>query len=623
MPGLVGIVSLNDNKIDLSLMKAMSAAIQHRSWYLQDNYVSPQETVAVDRVHLGIINQAKQPYLACSGKVKVFFHGEIYNGQATPSNPLELIYSLYEKKGLNFASFLNGSFIIVIVDEDKDVVLIANDRLATKPLFCFNDGQALYFGPEMKSLFLVPSLKRKLNLPAVADFLANGHFIREHTLVEGLETVDGATVLKVTAGGVTRHKYWEYNLEQGEPDRGEKYYQETLTGLLRQAISSRLSVDSPYGVLLSGGYDSRAILGGYLEAKNGQKVYTISWGRKEDIPHSDCDIARRLAQQIGADHKFYELTAEEVIDNFRDFIFLGEGVTRFPESYQVFQRIRDDRGIKILLRGDECFGWKSHLVHDEETMFWALSLNAFHTIGRYRRIFKPTCFDLFSQLDLETRHHVSAQCSAQNIHNRKDYFYLTVRLKNFINPLNYVKNFAVESFNPFLDYSLLDFVSTLPVKYRLDKALYKKTVIKMFPNLFKEVAQQRNDIDWAASFKESPSLKHFIYQELLDPHSFLAEFVNPAGLKTELDSFFASSATSSAGSRRPGLKARLRAKAFNLGKKSPQAYNLLHTTSYYVDKWRGASKDGLPPEQLIIRLLILKGWADVFLNYPVVKAAEQ
>jgi hypothetical protein len=133
MPGLVGIVSL---------IPAMRAAIKHRDWYEVDDCVNASGTVAISRVNLGIINKEKQPYSARGGRVKVFLHGEICNDEVADSGPLEFIYRQYEE----------------------------------------NDGRAMYFGPEMKSLLLVPALKRKLNLAAVADFSANGHFTREHTL---------------------------------------------------------------------------------------------------------------------------------------------------------------------------------------------------------------------------------------------------------------------------------------------------------------------------------------------------------------------------------------------------------------------------------------------------------
>ncbi|RKY26350.1 MAG: hypothetical protein DRP79_05055, partial [Planctomycetota bacterium] len=384
MPGLIGIISTNGKRVNQDLARAMRNAIRHQDWYMVDDYVNERGTVAISRVHLGIIGQGKQPFSARNDKIRVFLYGEIYNDGAANSNPLEFIYRLYEKEGSNFASFLNGSFTIVIVDEYKDTVLFANDRIATKPIFYFYDGKALYFGPEIKSLLGVSSLKKKLNLVAVADFLANGHFTADHTLIEGLETLDRATVLEVKNSTIARRQYWEFELEEGKPDRGAAYYREKLSGLLRLAVRRRLRTDNTYGILLSGGYDSRAILGCYLEARGNDGLHTISWGRAEDIPNGDCAIAKRLAHKLGADHHFYRLAAEEIIENFRDFVWLGEGLTWFPESYQVFHRIREQQDIEIVMRGDECFGWNWSTVHDEHTMFRALDLRTLRYVPAYQ-----------------------------------------------------------------------------------------------------------------------------------------------------------------------------------------------------------------------------------------------
>jgi len=615
MPGLVGVVSISGSEIDLNLMPAMRDAIRHQGWYEVDDYVNPRGTVAISRVNLGIINKDKQPYSARHGQVKVFLHGEIYNDEVADSNPLEFIYRLYEKRGLDFAAFLNGSFVIVIVDEEQEVVLVANDRIATKPLFYFDDGRAVYFGPEMKSLLLVPSLKREINLAAVADFLTNGQFTREHTLIEHLETVNNATVLKITPGGVSQHTYWRCVIETEDKDRGLDYYQQALVETLRKAVSRRLQTHNTYGVLLSGGYDSRGILGFCLERRNDRDLHTISWGREEDIPDSDCIIARELARKLGIDHTFYRLTAEEVIDNFRDFVFLGEGRTWFPESYSVFHRIREQQGINILLRGDEWLGSESRWVHDEHTMFCTLSLRAFRNIPEYQKILKPAYYQMFCEHDAETIRLVSSRCSAKNIHDRKDFFFMDILLRYYINPLNYVKNFALESFTPLLDHDILDLVSTLPIKYRLDKGLYKGTVRKMFPGLFEEVAKSHNMIDWAASFRSSPQLQRFVYRELIEQRNIFSELMSLDHLKGELDAFFAAPAD-------PSIKTRVKHGVLKLLTVSPAAYNYAHKCSYYIRKWRGRVRDPLPPEQLIVRLLVMKIWGDVFLNYPAVRMSR-
>ena len=72
MPGLVGIISIDDDKINLDLMKAMRDAIRHQDWYGVDDYVNTKGTVAISRVHLRIINKDKQPFSARNGRVKIF-----------------------------------------------------------------------------------------------------------------------------------------------------------------------------------------------------------------------------------------------------------------------------------------------------------------------------------------------------------------------------------------------------------------------------------------------------------------------------------------------------------------------------------------------------------------------
>lgn len=617
MPGLVGAVSLTGKAIHPGLLPAMRDAIRHRDGYTVDDYVHAKGTVAISRVNLGVINTGRQPHSAGNGRVKVFLHGELYNDEIGRSDPLAFIYRLYEKAGAEFAASLHGSFVVVIVDEDRDIVLVANDRIAAKPLFYFSDGRAVYFGPEMKSLLPVPSLARELDLAALADFLANGHFTAGHTLIQGLQTMDSATVLQITSGGMTRHRYWKFENERQERDRGPEDYQARLAALLRSAVRRRLRSDRSYGILLSGGYDSRAILGCYLEERAGEKPNTLSWGREEDIPGSDCLIAKRLAQELGAQHTFYHLAAREVIDRFHEFVFLGEGLTDFPESYDVFKRIREQQQIDIVLRGDECFGFSKWLkVHDERTMFLALGFKSLENTTVYKRILKPSHYRAFCEFDAETTRYRSSRCSARNVHNRKDFFYLDVRLKNYLNPLNYVKNFYVESFTPFLDYDLLDFIAALPVRYRLGKRFYRSTVVHMFPELYAEIAQQHNMIDWAASLKGSPELERFVYRELLEGQNLLSEFLDLEGLKSELDAFF------STGPHPQALDKRARGDALKALEGLPTAYRLAHKCFYSIQKHRGKVRDVLLPEQWIIRLLILKAWGDMFLTHPVARAPE-
>jgi len=122
----------------------------------------------------------------------------------------------------------------------------------------------------------------------------------------------------------------------------------------------------------------------------------------------------------------------------------------------------------------------------------------------------------------------------------------------------------------------------------------------------------RNDIDWAASFRSSPELERFVYRELVEEQNVFSEFIDLNGLKSELDAFFAIPVD-------PSIETRAKTSALELLETWPAAHHFAHKCSYYVRKWRGQVRDLLPPEELIMRLLVLKVWGDVFLNYPVAR----
>lgn len=603
MPGLVGYVSKDKSRNNSTLMCDMCNILKHRKWYKTDSYTDEKEGLAISHIHLGIINNTFYPYLSQDGKTKIFMHGEICNDDATNrSDQLEFVYHQYQKNGVDFAVKLNGSFVIIIIDDAEDIVIIANDRTASKPLFYFVDGQTIYFAPEMKSLLLIPSLEKKLNQTAIANFLAVGYFINGETLIKNVKILDNASVIEIVNSGIATHKYWQYRFDEMPKDRGFEYYQETLSKLIRKAVGKCIRSNHKYGILLSGGYDSRGILGCYLDEKGDEDVDTISWGYEEDIPKSDCAISKKVANELGTNHRFYKLNPSKVVNNIYDFIFLSDGLTdaftNYPDSLKIFQKIRQDQGIQIILRGDECFGWGS-AVFDERTMFKIMGINPLSEMQKYKKVLKDSYYESFVKLNSQTMNAISSRCDAKNIHNRKDFFYLDQRLKYYLNPLNYIKTIEVESRNPWVDNDILDFMCTVPIKYRLDKNLYRKTIVKMFPKLFNEIAQKSNLIDWRHEFRNSQVLKDFIYRELIENQNVFHEFIKIDNLKTELDTFFSSNNHSH--------NYRITVKIGQILKKFPVIYN-------FAQKWVSKSMGDISMETVIIRMLTLKIWCDLFLT---------
>ncbi len=171
MPGLVGIISLNWNdRIDACYHGKMCNAIMHRSWYIRSHASSDHNSFAISRLHHGLMNLVDTPVQHAETKTTVIIDGEIYNELPQDMNQSEFVLDLYLSRGHRFVEALNGTFNIIIIDQQKKLITLFNDRTASRPLFWFKDDRYFYFSPEIKSFLRLPTFKREVNKGAVSIY---------------------------------------------------------------------------------------------------------------------------------------------------------------------------------------------------------------------------------------------------------------------------------------------------------------------------------------------------------------------------------------------------------------------------------------------------------------------
>jgi len=91
-----------------------------------------------------------------------------------------VILHLYEEKGLDLVEELEGMFAFALVDEWRQTVLLARDRLGQKPLhYGFTRDGFLVFGSELQALLTVPTLPRDPKHPEDLDTRAEDHVADE------------------------------------------------------------------------------------------------------------------------------------------------------------------------------------------------------------------------------------------------------------------------------------------------------------------------------------------------------------------------------------------------------------------------------------------------------------
>jgi len=243
MPGLVGIVAtqtVNDNTE--KLLSKMCQAVRHEEWYKTDTYVN--KTVGLGRVHLGIFNPEPQPIFNEDKTMCILMEGEIYDYQNmkeelvskghnfSVDNDPEFILRLYEEYGADFVHKLNGSFTLVIWNENSQELLIINDRYGLRPLYFTERNGYLLIGSEVKAILQDETFKRIVDDRSVADFFSFGYILGNKTFFHGIELLPPASILTHNNGQMSIDNYWNFNYNEEYEDHPEEYYVEKLSKLI-------------------------------------------------------------------------------------------------------------------------------------------------------------------------------------------------------------------------------------------------------------------------------------------------------------------------------------------------------------------------------------------------------
>jgi len=146
MAGLVGIYKIRDSSTSINeFLPRMCNAIKHKEWHKTE--IFKNQELGLGRVTLGILNPETQPIYNEDKSVCIMMEGEVFDYQSikenlkakghkfTVNNDPEFVLHLYEEFSKNFVHELNGSFIIIIYDNNKKELIIVNDRFGSRPLY--------------------------------------------------------------------------------------------------------------------------------------------------------------------------------------------------------------------------------------------------------------------------------------------------------------------------------------------------------------------------------------------------------------------------------------------------------------------------------------------------------
>ncbi len=557
------------------------------SLYLQrqrgpDNqsYVRFGPNLIMGHTRLSIIDlnsDSNQPFKSSNGNY-ISFNGEIYNF-------LEIREEL-EKQGKNFSttgdtevlvshldesyteklSQLNGmwSFAYYLVNENK--LLISRDRFGKKPLYYYEDEFDLIISSEIKSIYSLKSIERKVNKKHLLYFLNTNLWHQEDnsTFYEDIKKVMPGQSIQFDLSNNTKDILKTHSLEDHISNNKDI---EELEVLLSDSVEKRLISDVPVGMFLSGGVDS-SVVASIANFKDPNLIHLTSQTTDQDNYYS-----KLLAEEKDLDLQEVDLNEEAIVDTLKDMTKYFElpipvyGISlgmnqMFKEAHfrdlkvvldgtggdEIFGGYHDFYGPSLLegyIRRGNFLGLLSFIYYSFISKYNALS--AFKTLlNRFlARIFghndfldDNSSYDLVNPFFLKKRkmflpRNISDLLSMQQFDVTRGRLQTWLQL-NDLNSMMY----SIETRNPLLDYRLLDYLG-MKEKYKFSKGYNKFLLRQLLSRLTSvNIAWRRDKKGMTFSFSNLVEKHRQMFLCAVKKSTLIKTLVSKTNPETFLDDFF-------------------------------------------------------------------------------------
>ena len=316
MCGFVGVLNLTglpgtaqDRR---GVLARMTRRLAHRGPDDEQLYDDGVLALGFRRLSIVDVEGGQQPLWNEDRTVLGVANGEIYNHadlradlrrrhHFQTESDSEVLVHLYEERGEDLLSEVNGIFAAALWDRHKRRLLLTRDRLGVKPLYYAFIGETLLFGSELKALLAHPECPRQLNWQEVPPEPWLGRPVTP-TFVRDVHHLPAGHLLICEAGSPARaRRYWCVEQFFPEPDTPSQLeatdFAERYGDLFRDSVRRQLMSDVPLGIFLSGGIDSALITAAAAAEQRGLHCFTVA---EQTTQHSgDLEKARSVAREFG------------------------------------------------------------------------------------------------------------------------------------------------------------------------------------------------------------------------------------------------------------------------------------------------------------------------------------
>lgn len=376
MCGINGIISQslnNDERIKVILK--MNGLLAHRG--PNANSVFNDEFISLGHTRLSIIDlseNSNQPLYSNDRRYVIVYNGELYNYKqlkltlqqsaiGASSQPYffqtqsdtEVVLAAYIRWGNDCLKYFNGMFAFAVYDIKTQKTFIARDRYGVKPLYYHYSEKGFVFSSEIRAILNSGFKNFTINKTVLPEYAQFQSISYPNTIVKGIKQLEPGSYIEYDGTKPVITQYYRLNIQPNQTLTYEETTQK-ISELLHHAVQQRLEADVPFGAFLSGGIDSSAIVGLMSSISSDPiNTFNISFDESE---FSESNYARLIAKKYNTKHTEIKLQPSDFLKTLPEALNKmdspgGDGINTY-----IVSKATKEAGITMAMSGiggDELF----------------------------------------------------------------------------------------------------------------------------------------------------------------------------------------------------------------------------------------------------------------------------
>jgi asparagine synthetase B (glutamine-hydrolysing) len=605
MPGLFGWIGLEQDSADdasdaSATLAEMGRRMSHTGDEIVETFADPAHGFAIARVAPRHLRQVPWPPPGAGDRA--FVDGVL---QGDAPHVRDRVADLARRGQAALAS-LRGFFTAARWEPARRRLLVAVDRRASRPLAFTVARGRLWFAPEVKALLAVPGVDKTLDDAALGLFLGAGYVLAHQTLFASVRRLAGGEALVVERGRPRVEPYHRYRLRaEGDGTRPRDLEME-MAELVRGAVERNLGDPAHAVVFLSGGVDSRAIAEHAQGAarRRGDPIRTVTWASPGSYPGSDLEVARRVSDALGTRHRVVLRKVSAWGARLREVTYLLDGLTDVPAYHAYEYAVMRDlaaSGARVVLRGDECFGWGAPVASLDEAWL-TLNLRPLGPLRHVAKVIRPEAYARWSEASAAALADATQPFAGEHPDDAKDHLYFRHRLQSYLGSAAYLKHVVLDHRAPLVDEAILDLNARVPARLRADKRLFCRAAARGAPELWRIPFAGRGNLeDWELLLASESPVRAHVEAELADTASGIWSIFDPRALADLVPPLGAPPSQGTAARIERVVKSVART-ALRL---APRVERRIAVQRH---------RAGIRADQILMRVMVLKCWHDLFVT---------